>query len=88
MAPAAATLEADIDEPFGPVETQFGFHVILVTDRTVPTLEELEPELTTILMQDVFPVWLNAQVAAAAVTVDPAFGVWTTDPTPGVIPPR
>jgi len=84
---AAATLEADVGTAFGPVETQFGFHVILVTDRTVPTLDDVRDELAAALLSDVFPAWLTAQVQAAVVRVDPVFGRWVTDPSPGVVPP-
>ena len=83
---AAATLEADIGTAFGPVETQFGFHVILVTRREVPTLEDLREELTSRLLGDVFPVWLTAQMESAVVVVSPRYGRWVTDPSPGVVP--
>ena len=83
---AAATLEADIGTAFGPVETQFGFHVILVTQREVPTLANLREKLTFRLLGEVFPVWLTARVEAAVVVVSPRYGRWVTDPSPGVVP--
>jgi len=71
---AVATLEADIGTAFGPVETQVGFHVILVTRREVPTLEDLREELTSRLLGVVFPVWLTTQMESAVVVVSPRYG--------------
>ena len=83
---AAATLEAEIQVPYGPVETQFGFHVILVTAREIPTLDDLREELIARLLGDVFPVWLSAEIAAATVVVNPDFGIWDAD-LGGIVPP-
>jgi parvulin-like peptidyl-prolyl isomerase len=33
---AAAALEAPLNEVFGPVQSEFGWHVIVVSERTVP----------------------------------------------------
>lgn len=89
---AAATLEANIDEPFGPVETQFGFHVILVTGRTLPSDDELPTDqeiidsLRILAVNQALTDWINGHLVAAAVTVPEKFGTWQAQPA-GVIPP-
>jgi parvulin-like peptidyl-prolyl isomerase len=77
---AEATIAAEVGVPYGPVETQFGFHVILVTDRRIPTLDDLRDELAARLVANVFPVWLTAQITAANVAVDASIGTWIADP--------
>ncbi len=64
---AEATLSAEIDELTDPVETQFGFHVIKVTDRTVPNLGEAkqllaEQNATTQSQQFLEGAFNNAEV--------------------------
>ena len=49
---AAAVLEAEVGVPYGPVETQFGWHLILVTDRTIPSFEEVREEVRESLAFD------------------------------------
>ena len=89
---ANATLEAEIGVPFMPVQTQFGWHVILVTDRTVPDFEEVRPSLQAeVLDAESNQLWLDWFLEAlnnAEVTVEPEYGTWTTDPTPDIIPPE
>ncbi len=88
-----ATVEADLDEIFGPVETQFGFHVILVTDRTLPDDDELTDEATALeALRDAaiaiaFNDWSSEVILAAEVSVDPEYGTWQAGPQPQVIPP-
>ncbi|HWB88840.1 MAG TPA: peptidylprolyl isomerase [Acidimicrobiia bacterium] len=78
-----------------PVETEFGFHVMLVTDRQVPTAEDLpgDEELadgvkdTAVIAA--LEEWFLAAVAEADVVVEEEFGTWDPDsPTgPTVVPP-
>jgi len=42
---AQAAAEAPIGEPVGPVQSEFGFHLILVEDRTEPDLAAMEEDL-------------------------------------------
>lgn len=75
------------------VETQFGFHVMLVTDRTDPPVEDLptEEEIIDRLQADAVALELNSwfleQMTAAEVTVDEQYGTWQASPQPTVIPP-
>lgn len=88
-----AVLEAPIGEVYpDPVESQFGFHVILVTERTEPTAEEMptdEELMANVIEQDVVSQveeWFFGSMEAAKVTVAAEFGTWTPVP-PSVTPP-
>lgn len=89
---AAATLEAEVGVPFGPVQTTFGWHVILVRERTVPSFEDmrdaLAEELVTANSGQRWVEWLTGVLAEAEVTVEPEYGTWTIDPSPNIIPPE
>ncbi len=87
---AAAT--ATIGEVTGPVESQFGQHLILVESRTdaAPLAEirdQLQAQLDSTRGQTLFQDWLVDVVTAAQVEVDPQYGTWTTDPQPQILPP-
>lgn len=89
---AAATLEAEVGVPFGPVQTSFGWHVILVNDRTVPAFEDIRDGLAEDLQASDgnrrWRDWLTRVLTEAEVTVEPEYGTWTTDPSPNIIPPE
>jgi parvulin-like peptidyl-prolyl isomerase len=77
---AEATLAAPIGEVYPEVvETQFGYHVILVTERTDPTDEEIGDVLTS--------QWLLDEIREADVIVEERFGIWQTEPQPMVVAP-
>jgi peptidyl-prolyl cis-trans isomerase C len=88
-----ATLDATVGEVYpDPVESEFGWHVILVTDRTEPTEEELptDEELAegvrgTYVVEDL-QEWFNTVMEAADVTVEEEYGTWSPNP-PTVTPP-
>jgi parvulin-like peptidyl-prolyl isomerase len=88
---ALAAFEARIDEVTRPVRSQFGYHLILVTERTTEPFEAvvddlragLEAEREGRLVQD----WLLEVVTAADVTVDADYGTWVVNPFPTVQPP-
>jgi foldase protein PrsA len=95
---APAFRDASVIAPVGElyseiVETQFGFHVMLVTDRVDPPIEDLptEAELTETLEADAVALELNAwfieQMTAAEVTVEEEYGTWQATPQPTVVPP-
>lgn len=90
--------DASVTAPTGEVyadivETQFGFHVMLVTDRVDPPAEDLptEEEIVDSLQADAVALELNSwfleQVTAAEVTVGEQYGTWQAAPQPTVIPP-
>ena len=84
---AEATMEAEIEEAFGPVESDFGYHVILVASRTTTPLEELRQTLLDEAASDAVNEWLTEAVVGADVFVDDKHGSWVTEPQPQVIPP-
>lgn len=77
---ANATLEAELNEPFGPVKSQFGYHVILVTERDVPDLADVEEQLTaqfaSTQAQEDLRAFLIEAINAADVSVDEQYGAW------------
>lgn len=86
---ADAALAAPLGEPVGPVQTQFGWHVILVSERNAPTFEEARETLAAGMQADplaLWQEWWNGVIAAATVTVEPEYGQWSLQP-PYVTPP-
>jgi parvulin-like peptidyl-prolyl isomerase len=82
-----AVLDATVGEVYSePVESEFGFHVILVTDRTVPDDSEVEENLRDAAVLSELQTWFTGVMAGAEVTVDEEYGTWTSNP-PGVTPP-
>lgn len=74
-----------------PVKTQFGYHLILVTDRNVAPLEEVTEDVRQRLFaeaQDEFSSFLRQKVDDADIDVNPRYGTFERDtPSPGVVPP-
>ena len=85
---AQAALEAEVGVFVGPVETQFGFHVIVVDERTAPTDQEIiaDPQafLTDTDMNVLWGDWFNETLRLAEVTLDEKYGFWSAV---GIIPP-
>lgn len=88
---ALGALEVPLNETSNPVRSQFGYHLILVTERTTPAKEDvvedlraaIEAERGGSLVQD----WLLEAVTTAEVTIDERYGTWVTSPFPDVQPP-
>ncbi|HSR14944.1 MAG TPA: peptidylprolyl isomerase [Gemmatimonadales bacterium] len=80
---AEATMAAPVGEVYGPVETQFGFHLILLSDRTAPTYEELVADPTAYLSPDLgnalWTEWFNGVLRAADIEVNPTYGRWSQE---------
>lgn len=88
---AIATIEAELQVPTGPVQSQFGFHVILVRERTETAFEDVRGDIVaglrdqqrTTLLSD----WMLAVIGGADVTVEEEYGTWELEPFPTVVPP-
>ncbi len=87
---AEATLVAPLGKVFGPVETEFGFHLIVVDSREQPDAEAIAADplaaLPADLLQSEFNNWFNDQVDEAEVSVLSRVGTWFPD-GPGILPP-
>jgi hypothetical protein len=74
-----------------PVKTQFGIHLIKVTDRKPQTLEEATPTIQQQLQagsQAAFSDFLQEALTKAKISVNPRYGTFSKDgQSPGVIPP-
>ena len=85
--------EAEIGVPTAPVESQFGWHVILVTDRQAAVLDESAQEIArrTILADDLETLrdaYLQFLIDSEDdVTVDPRYGEWVPDQGIVALPP-
>jgi parvulin-like peptidyl-prolyl isomerase len=70
-----------------PVLSQFGWHLILVTSRTVQPLDGPTTAQIVQYLQQQSPIglFIAAEQRTLAVRVNPAYGTWS--PTSGVVPP-
>ena len=78
---------AAIGEVHGPVETQFGFHLIRVDSRSEATTEEVVEALGEIRLAEAVDDWYRGSLTAADITIAERWGTWVTEPTPGIVAP-
>lgn len=75
--------DAEVGEVHGPVETQYGFHVIEVTEREEPELAEVEDEIREQLASgeefEAFDEWLAERREQSEIAVNPEFGQWNAE---------
>ena len=88
---AQAALEAPIGIAFGPVETELGYHVILVEDWVgPPTSEELIADpiawIDPSLPSQLYNEWLNVALERAEIDIHPVIGTWVSV-ADGIQPP-
>ncbi len=74
-----------------PVMTQFGYHLIKVTARTVPPFGEAKTaarEKLTTSGQEKLLTWLQETVSKAKIEINPKYGTFDKEgASPGVVPP-
>ena len=88
---AEAVITAEVGVPYGPVESLFGFHVLVVTERDDPLLADHEADIRfeyneerrTILIEE----WFLQAATESDVQIEPQYGRWTTEPRPQVLLP-
>lgn len=74
-----AAFSAPIGDVVGPVQTQFGFHLIKVSDRTIPPFDEVKGKIGAVIASSVqaeFNDFFQQAVTNAEVTVDKKYGDW------------
>ena len=75
-----------------PTQSQFGYHLILVTERTTQPLDEATPEIRERLLsegQASFEAFVDEALAKAEIEVNPRYGRFDPDAAqPGIIPPE
>jgi parvulin-like peptidyl-prolyl isomerase len=78
---ARAVVAAPLGEIVGPVESDFGFHLILVSERSAPTRVEYLADPWSILSNSqatlIWGNWITEVLAAADVWVAGDYGNWT-----------
>jgi parvulin-like peptidyl-prolyl isomerase len=78
---AQAAMEAVIGEITGPVASDFGFHVLVVSERTTPTREEYLADPRALLTEDnlssIWSDWFNSLLQGADAWVAERYGTWT-----------
>jgi parvulin-like peptidyl-prolyl isomerase len=83
---ANAVLEIPVGEIGGPVETEFGFHVIRVLERETIPFEEIRGQLVQERAGQVFRGWLLARLGEVDIRVNPRYGIY--DPRTGQVVER
>ncbi len=88
---ANAAMAAPIGEVTGPVQSQYGWHIILVDERTAPaTLEELSADplkyLHPGLVSQLWVDWIDGAVREADIKVASKVGTWARE-SHGILPP-
>lgn len=78
-----AVLAAKPGEIIGPVQTQFGYHVIRVISVESTPFDQAKEQLLSLRAGPIFQEWLAQQLQEAKVTVNPRYG--TFDPKTGQI---
>ncbi|MCB2224148.1 MAG: peptidylprolyl isomerase [Actinobacteria bacterium] len=77
---ADATMEAEVGTLYGPFQTGYGYHLLIVDDRTTPTADDLAADpgayVDADTLQQLWVEWLDSSLAAEDITVNPDYGVW------------
>lgn len=84
-----ATLEQPLNEVGDPVQTQFGWHVIVVSSRAAQPFDEVRDEIRQQLASgsgDAVNRWLEEAIRDADITVNRKFGRFDKSPEAGQIP--
>lgn len=87
-----AIIDATVGESYGPFQTQFGWHVIIVDSLASPaTLDELAADplrwMTPAIIDVFWAPWLNDVVERSDIKVRSDIGMWYP-PVDGILPPR
>lgn len=82
-----AAFSADVGELVGPVATDFGFHVLEVTEEVPATeLSDAEGDIRDVLAQGKFTQYITDFASGLEIEIDPAYGSWDAQQL-AVVPP-
>jgi len=84
---AAAALALKPGEISQPVQTQYGWHVIMLVSAQTQPFEQVKQQLVTQASAQAFNEWMTEQFANAVISVNPKYGKLDTD-TGEVVPVR
>ena len=76
---SAAADAATVGVPTDPVQSQYGFHIILITKVEDSLFEDSKDAVKSTLLSkgdDKFAAWQKDALAKAKITVDPRYGEW------------
>jgi foldase protein PrsA len=77
-----AAMEATVGEITGPIETEYGWHVLIVSERTTPTREEYLADPEAMLSDDdvstIWAEWFNDELQTVDARVAEKYGTWTS----------
>jgi len=80
---AVASVEAELGALHGPIPTEYGFHLMIVDERTTPTAEEVTGNPASFAseqtIESLWSDWFNGKLREADIDVNPRFGVWDAD---------
>jgi len=86
---ASTTVSSPLNELAGPIETEFGWHVLVVSERTAPTREDVAADPFNLIPSDelnsLWQTWFNDQLRAATVELESRYGTWSAV---GIAPPE
>lgn len=82
---AAATMAAELNVATAPVESEFGYHIIVVSQREEATPEVVRETLERTALVGAVDAWMVRVVEDAVVVLDAGIGEWVTEPTPQVV---
>ncbi len=73
---------APIGQVSGPFVSDFGWHIILVEERTIPSsLDEIRANFDDYVSEavraELVTPWLNAAIDSAEIEIDPSIGTWS-----------
>ena len=69
----------------GPVQTSFGWHVIMLVSAQVQSFDQVKQQLASTLADQSFATWLRNRLTTASIRVNPRYGRF--DPSTGSVVP-
>lgn len=88
---ANAAMSVAVGELSDPVQTDFGFHVLIVDERTMPTIDEVRADIEVTVfpptIDGLWSAWLAVALEGVTVELDPRIGTWS-EAAFAIVPPE